>query len=387
MQMSLQTGRQILAIRFALMTLLLPLAITSTTMPGKASADTPEPAQVVAIFDIRAEGLELPDRSRSLLTGYLASRLTATGKYSAIPGASIRKAMVELKIESQQDCYDDACRIELGRAAAAHMYIGSLIWKVDGVCSITLDLYDLRAETMVKSVEQAGLGCKEAALRAGINAAVAKLTGLKEPSRVPQVQPDVPPQIRSPSYSQPSRAQPAPTPISRQPAYHYTPNKSNDFLHDIIEGRIRVEWFGMSLGAGRMKLLTFPGLTYEQIEEIELNTFGLIDVNLFTLVGKNWYLGLLEGSVLYKYGRIGLGSRLGYQHHLKRNWVMRAGLKAGWVMTTGWRDIHLAEVAPHLQFLKVYDHGSVGVGFDFSAWTYLRTVAFGSFIYFKWSVY
>ncbi len=112
MQMSLQTGRQILAIRFALMTLLLPLAIISTTMPGKASADTPEPAQVVAIFDTRAEGLELPDRSRSLLTGYLASRLTATGKYSAIPGASIRKAMVELKIESQQDCYDDACRIE-----------------------------------------------------------------------------------------------------------------------------------------------------------------------------------------------------------------------------------------------------------------------------------
>ena len=106
-----------------------------TTQVHSAWALTPpsEPKPVVAVFEIKTRNISLPQSTIGVLSSYLGSRLTACGKYSVAPGSSIREAMSHLKIDSQRDCYDDACRIELGRAAAAHKYLNTLVWKVDKI--------------------------------------------------------------------------------------------------------------------------------------------------------------------------------------------------------------------------------------------------------------
>lgn len=134
---------------------------------------------VVAVFDVSVDGMTLPVKTVKLLTGYLSSRLTAGGVYKVGPGSAIKEAMIDLKIESQKECYDQACRIELGKSAAANMNLNSQIWKVGKLCSVNLDLYDLKTEAMENSVEVSGLDCSESGLKAGIARAAVQISGGK----------------------------------------------------------------------------------------------------------------------------------------------------------------------------------------------------------------
>lgn len=341
-------------------------AVTWLPLFSRAQEDIRKP--VVAVFEIRTEGFTLPSRTKALLNGYLSSRLTSTGKFTVSPSASIRKAMIELKIDSQQECYDDACRIELGRVAAAHKYVSGLVWKLGGSCTLTLDLYDLRSETMDSSIELTDVACSDAPIKEALGNAVELLArDYTNSTSIPLKQ-----HILSSTN---------PKPVG--------PKQQNRFLGDLSNGKIRVEWFGMNMGGGYQK--------YGRSN-------GLLDFHAFTVNGRNWYYGILEGGFFLGIGHTGVGGRAGYQYIAKHDWVIRAGGKLGWTHSDEWKEdgyfhYHNIEIAPHLQFLKFLKHGSVGLGVDVLIWVPALihkeyepkgdpiNIDGGVYFYFRWSAF
>ena len=120
----------------------LMLAVALAAIPSGAPAQSAEPKPVVAVFDIAIDGFKLPEVTMKRLTKYLGVRLMMGGLYQTAPESQLKDAMVALKLESQKDCYDERCRVQLGLEAAANKNLNVTIWKVGGKCSIIGALYD-----------------------------------------------------------------------------------------------------------------------------------------------------------------------------------------------------------------------------------------------------
>jgi len=131
---------------------------------------------VLAVFEIQVDGFSLSQRTITRLTGYLSSRITACGVYQCVPTESIQEALAQKRSDSTADQCDRSCRIEIGATVAAGKTLNSLVWRVGGKCSLTIDLYDIRTELMEKSVEVPDLACDEAGLKRGISLAAQKIS-------------------------------------------------------------------------------------------------------------------------------------------------------------------------------------------------------------------
>lgn len=142
---------------------------------------------MVAVFDVSADGMKLPPKTIKRLTDYMGTRLTIGGTYQVMPESAIKEAMIELKIESQNVCYDDKCRVELGRAAAAQKNLNTLIWKIGNECSVTGTIFDLRKEASDKAAEVSGIDCSEASLKKGIAQVAMQLSGKSNTSVTTQI--------------------------------------------------------------------------------------------------------------------------------------------------------------------------------------------------------
>lgn len=129
-----------------------------------------------------------------------------------------------------------------------------------------------------------------------------------------------------------------------------------------------VEWWGLNLGGGYIH---------------NSNSYGKIDMHLFTISRSNWYYTIIDAGIFPFLGGAGFGGRVGYQKFINSSLALRAGGKIGfafWIGHVGedrwgddyWADSYGVEIAPHIQLVKFYRHASVGFGIDFPL--YVRAI-------------
>jgi len=136
------------------------------------AADKP----VVAVFNLENKGARLKKSVLENLSDYLATRLSASGKYKVVPRQQVQQALQQQKSTSYKACYDESCQIELGKELAAEKTLASQVSRIGKKCIVTMKLYDLRSST----TEVAGYGdgpCSEDGVLESINTALATVTG------------------------------------------------------------------------------------------------------------------------------------------------------------------------------------------------------------------
>ncbi|HSA24008.1 MAG TPA: hypothetical protein P5076_21290, partial [Myxococcota bacterium] len=89
------------------------------------------PAPVVAVFDIQDASRMLPRaEDRDQLTEYLAAQLTELAGFRVVPRDQLRARLQQQKTVGYQQCYDQSCQIELGKAMAAEKSLSTKLLKV-----------------------------------------------------------------------------------------------------------------------------------------------------------------------------------------------------------------------------------------------------------------
>lgn len=132
--------------------------------PPPPSKDGPPAAgRVIAVMDVEdanagtdgAVGDALVRNLSDQIRVYVTQQGARTIDRSAQERA-FRQQMLEVKNESYEDCYDDACQIELGKALAASHILRSKITKFGRRCVLNGELIDLAAEVTVKAASAQG---------------------------------------------------------------------------------------------------------------------------------------------------------------------------------------------------------------------------------------
>jgi len=119
--------------------------------PAVAAPVRTNPArEIVAVFDIQDSTGKLDKQTLVQLTTYLLTRMTQTGIYKTIPRDQLRARLLEQKTGSYQQCFDESCQIQLGKALAAQKSLATSLIQVGDRCAATANLYDLKTETVEK---------------------------------------------------------------------------------------------------------------------------------------------------------------------------------------------------------------------------------------------
>jgi hypothetical protein len=71
--------------------------------------------------------------------------------------------MKQEKIDSHRPCFDETCRIELGRALAARKTMSARIMNMGKRCMLIATLFDIETETADKAASST-VGCTKAEL-------------------------------------------------------------------------------------------------------------------------------------------------------------------------------------------------------------------------------
>lgn len=131
---------------------------------------------VVAVFGLRDGTQALSEEERGQLTRYLSAQLAAGGRLLVVPEADLARALREKKAESYQECYDEACQIEIGRELAANKSVLTEVVKLGSQCALVATLYDLERATTEQATTEKG-GCDVDGLAKSIERAAARLRG------------------------------------------------------------------------------------------------------------------------------------------------------------------------------------------------------------------
>lgn len=144
----------------------------------QAPAAEPEPAierpVVVALFDVDGTKAEFDDHTLEALTEYFAMRLAASRTMSLVPRGEVRTLLEDQKADSYRACYDESCRIELGKELAAEKSISPKILRTGEHCVIGAVLYDLKNE-IAEHAASSRTACGEEALLDAVDRVVAEL--------------------------------------------------------------------------------------------------------------------------------------------------------------------------------------------------------------------
>jgi len=111
---------------------------------GKASPS------IVAVFDIQDASKKIDGDALVQLTNYLGTLLTQSGAYRVVPRDQLRQNLLDEKKGSYQECFDERCRIELGKAVSAQKTLATSLIQVGSKCAVTSNLFDLKSETTEK---------------------------------------------------------------------------------------------------------------------------------------------------------------------------------------------------------------------------------------------
>lgn len=150
------------------------VSVLLVTLPGSALAEVGAP--IIAVFNIETRGAVLAPGVIDNLSEYLATRLTESGKYQAIPRDTLKARLVEQKRASYQQCYDQSCQIELGREMAAQKTLATRVAKLGGRCTVSMNVYDL-AKAASEAAATASGPCSEEGIVASLEQALARLVG------------------------------------------------------------------------------------------------------------------------------------------------------------------------------------------------------------------
>jgi hypothetical protein len=120
--------------------------------PEQTPVSVPARVQdIVAVLDIHDSAGQLGTGTRRQLSRYLSAAVSRVSAFRVIPPDQLRQRLSAEKRKSFSSCYDDACRIELGKALAAHKVLATDLLRVGNRCVLTASLYELRTETVEKS--------------------------------------------------------------------------------------------------------------------------------------------------------------------------------------------------------------------------------------------
>jgi hypothetical protein len=149
-------------------------------VPVPARVPVPETTgPVVAVF-VTQEALR--HLKRGQLSDYLAVRLTSECGFRVVPQDQIKKQLFEEKKKTYRHCYDQRCRIELGKAVAAEKILAVRIFKTGSQCVVTASLYDLRTETTERAATTR-TDCSDADLMSALDDVARQLSESPKVSR------------------------------------------------------------------------------------------------------------------------------------------------------------------------------------------------------------
>jgi len=165
----------------------LTLWLVAAWAPHTAQAQARKP--IVAVFDIEARRVRLASDVLSVLSDYLATSLTATGRYQVVPRDQLKKRLVQQKKKSFRNCYAQSCQIEIGKELAANKILATQVMKIGKLCVVSATVYDLKKATMERGATAEGK-CDEQAIMTSLKSVVSKLAGrqVSPSARAPQVE-------------------------------------------------------------------------------------------------------------------------------------------------------------------------------------------------------
>lgn len=119
-------------------------------MPAAEPVPSRPPA-IVAVLDIQDSAGRLGAETRRQLSRYIAAAVSRASTFRVIPPRQLRQRLSAEKKKSFLNCYDDACRIELGKALSAQKVLATDLLRMGDRCVLTASLYELKTETVEKS--------------------------------------------------------------------------------------------------------------------------------------------------------------------------------------------------------------------------------------------
>lgn len=151
------------------------------TIPSVAQAE--QPITGVLVFPVSAPAQILKRDQGRQLKGYLTARLTMEG-FNVMPEQNIRQRLIELKIRSYEDCYDEVCRMQIGKALSADRTLSIEVFPEGQYCRITAIMYDIRTEVTIAAGDKL-TNCDMAALRSGLAGIASQLSSRQSTSLKP----------------------------------------------------------------------------------------------------------------------------------------------------------------------------------------------------------
>ncbi len=135
--------------------------------------------KIVAVFPVEPVGeIDLSrDDLETSLTVYVRSRIAASG-FQVVPPAKLQTALDRELKRGYGGRYNPATQVAVTEALAATQIVTTQIIKIASVCSVSITLFDLRANVSVFSHHADG-GCKAADLLTSIQTALASLSPTK----------------------------------------------------------------------------------------------------------------------------------------------------------------------------------------------------------------
>jgi len=164
------------------------LICLATLAPPVVRAQTTNAAPIVAVFDIKDQGVGLGPDVIVRLSDYLAMRLAGTGRFLVVPRDDIKARLSQQQTTSYKECYDQACQVELGRELAAQKSLSSTVAKLGSKCVVSAMLYDLKKAVAEQSGTAKG-GCTEDGIVDSMEAMVDVLAAAKAAGNTPGIVP------------------------------------------------------------------------------------------------------------------------------------------------------------------------------------------------------
>jgi len=149
-----------------------------------ASSPLAQERPILAVMEIgdKTDRFEAGDLDSA--TEFLSVLLVASGQFTVVERGRMetkrREVVADLKRESYDPCYDDQCKVELGRALAADTLAACSIISMGDTCGLACRLVPLEKEV----TDQAGFAevqCSMEGLKTGVRSVVEQLTGTSGP--------------------------------------------------------------------------------------------------------------------------------------------------------------------------------------------------------------
>ena len=145
----------------------------ATAFPAHAQ-DKP----ILAVMEVEDKTGKFKKGDLEAATEYLSTLLITSGKYSVVEKgrqeAKKKQVVKDLKRETHDACYDDKCRIELGRALAADTLLVCSIIGMGNTCTLTCRMVPLEKEV----ADKAGMAEFECGVEALVGAMKSTTAGL-----------------------------------------------------------------------------------------------------------------------------------------------------------------------------------------------------------------